>query len=173
MATIQSQVPTLGHSELSEKQESLSDTKSGLDEEKQPFEREDRINIDVIGDVFADGPRLIDLGEDGKEKPICKHTLTRTVCIDCWRGTHISIYCSATDEDYALRLMSLEDDPSLRIFTLRCFLRISHRITPILIRRFQTMFLIRRPFMLRRCPWANLRELLALSGYKTVSDRIR
>ncbi|KAG6860897.1 hypothetical protein C0995_006336 [Termitomyces sp. Mi166 len=48
-----------------------------------------------IGDVFAEGPRLIDLGEDGKERPI------------------------ETDADYSLRLISLEDDPTLPIFTFR------------------------------------------------------
>ncbi|RDB30180.1 Oligopeptide transporter 3 [Hypsizygus marmoreus] len=48
-----------------------------------------------IGEVFAEGPRLIDLGEDGKERPI------------------------ETDADYSLRLLSLEDDPSLPIFTFR------------------------------------------------------
>jgi OPT family small oligopeptide transporter len=53
------------------------------------------INISEIGDVFADGPRAIDLGEDGKERPI------------------------ETDADYALRLLSLEDDPELPIFTFR------------------------------------------------------
>lgn len=73
MATSQVSAPSLGRNELSEKQESLSDTKSGLDEEKQPFERKDHVEIDDIGDVFAEGPRLIDLGEDGKEKPISKH----------------------------------------------------------------------------------------------------
>lgn len=53
------------------------------------------LDISEIGDVYADGPRLIDLGEDGKERPI------------------------QTDSDYALRLLSLEDDPTLPIFTFR------------------------------------------------------
>lgn len=58
------------------------------------------IDVNVVGDVF-DGPRLIDLDEEGKERPI------------------------DNAEDYALRLMSLEDDPSLRIFTFRmCFLSV-------------------------------------------------
>ncbi|KAM6503844.1 OPT oligopeptide transporter [Amanita muscaria] len=46
-------------------------------------------------EVYADGPRLIDLGADGKERPI------------------------ETDTDYALRLISLEDDPTLPIWTFR------------------------------------------------------
>ncbi|KAK0433031.1 OPT oligopeptide transporter [Armillaria borealis] len=53
------------------------------------------LDISEIGDVYADGPRLIDLGADGKERPI------------------------QTDSDYALRLLSLEDDPTLPIFTFR------------------------------------------------------
>ncbi|KAF8877581.1 OPT oligopeptide transporter protein-domain-containing protein [Gymnopilus junonius] len=48
-----------------------------------------------IGEVFTDGPRLIDLGDDGKERPI------------------------ATDLDYSLRLLSLDDDPTLPIWTFR------------------------------------------------------
>ncbi|KAF5368291.1 hypothetical protein D9757_010530 [Collybiopsis confluens] len=52
------------------------------------------IDTDDIGQVF-DSPRLIDLGEDGKERPI------------------------ETSSDYAVRLVSLDDDPTLRIFTLR------------------------------------------------------
>jgi hypothetical protein len=47
-----------------------------------------------VGDV-ADDVRAIDLGADGKERPI------------------------ETAEDYALRLLSLEDDPSLQVFTFR------------------------------------------------------
>lgn len=53
------------------------------------------IDVREIGDVFADGPRAIDLGEDGKERPI------------------------ETDADYALRLLSLEDDETLPIYTFR------------------------------------------------------
>lgn len=50
---------------------------------------------DEIGEVFTEGPRLIDLGVDGKERPI------------------------DTDADYSMRLVSLEDDPTLPIFTFR------------------------------------------------------
>ncbi|THG93602.1 hypothetical protein EW026_g7677 [Hermanssonia centrifuga] len=49
---------------------------------------------DQVGDVY-DNVRAIDLGADGKERPI------------------------ETDADYAVRLISLEDEPSLPIFTFR------------------------------------------------------
>jgi len=68
---------------------SFIDEKSGYVDEKDALDDSD------VGDVFAEGPRLIDLGEDGKERPI------------------------ETDSDYALRLISLEDDPTLPIFTFR------------------------------------------------------
>ncbi|KAL0057823.1 hypothetical protein AAF712_015523 [Marasmius tenuissimus] len=48
-----------------------------------------------VEEVYAEGPRLIDLGEDGKERPI------------------------ESDADYSIRLISLEDDPNLPIFTFR------------------------------------------------------
>lgn len=42
---------------------------------------------DIIGEVFTEGPRLIDLGVDGKERPIGKsllsldsHSVSRHVC---------------------------------------------------------------------------------------------
>ncbi|KAH9478936.1 Oligopeptide transporter 3 [Psilocybe cubensis] len=54
-----------------------------------------KIDSMSIGEVFSDGPRLIDLGEDGKERPI------------------------ETDADYSMRLISLDDDPSLPIWTFR------------------------------------------------------
>ncbi|KAG6907869.1 hypothetical protein DXG01_007083 [Tephrocybe rancida] len=68
---------------------SFVDEKNGYVDEKIAVASSD------IGDVFAEGPRLIDLGEDGKERPI------------------------ETDADYSLRLISLEDDPTLPIFTFR------------------------------------------------------
>ncbi|KAI0089664.1 OPT oligopeptide transporter [Irpex rosettiformis] len=49
---------------------------------------------DHVGEVFDD-VRAIDLGQDGRERPI------------------------ETDMDYAVRLISLEDDPDLPIFTFR------------------------------------------------------
>ncbi|KAF9557282.1 OPT oligopeptide transporter [Agrocybe pediades] len=55
----------------------------------------DSTDTSNVGDVFAEGPRLIDLGEDGKERPI------------------------DTDVDYATRLISLDDDTTLPIWTFR------------------------------------------------------
>ncbi|KAK0448905.1 OPT oligopeptide transporter [Desarmillaria tabescens] len=94
-------VPTL----RTEKEASLNEKKSGdsvkvvssIDDERGPLDEKQLSSLDIseIGDVYADGPRLIDLGADGKERPI------------------------ETDSDYALRLLSLEDDPTLPIFTFR------------------------------------------------------
>ncbi|KAF7307754.1 OPT oligopeptide transporter [Mycena kentingensis (nom. inval.)] len=67
------------------------------EKEKGEFTNE-KVNVDdaeEVGEVFADGPRLIDLGDDGKERPI------------------------ETDFDYATRLVSLDDDPTIRWFTFR------------------------------------------------------
>ncbi|KAJ7899268.1 OPT oligopeptide transporter [Mycena olivaceomarginata] len=55
----------------------------------------DLANAEEVGEVFADGPRLIDLGDDGRERPI------------------------ETAIDYATRLISLDDDPTLRVHTFR------------------------------------------------------
>jgi hypothetical protein len=66
---------------------------------------------DEIGEVFTDGPRLIDLGVDGKERPIGKSLSTiqgRYLCSN-----------AETDADYSNRLVSLEDDPTLPVFTFR------------------------------------------------------
>ncbi|KAF7351814.1 OPT oligopeptide transporter [Mycena venus] len=72
-------------------QGSFADEKGSI-----PFaEKVDLDNVEEVGEVFADGPRLIDLGEDGHERPI------------------------ETDADYATRLISLDDDPTLRVFTFR------------------------------------------------------
>ncbi|KAE9396396.1 OPT oligopeptide transporter [Gymnopus androsaceus JB14] len=89
-------VPTLQDS----KQPSFDEKTNSFVDEK--VEKHDQIetaggilvDTDNIGEVF-DSPRLIDLGEDGKERPI------------------------TTSSDYAVRLVSLEDDPTLRIFTFR------------------------------------------------------
>ncbi|KAG7090421.1 hypothetical protein E1B28_009540 [Marasmius oreades] len=54
------------------------------------------LGIDTeVEEVYTEGPRLIDLGENGKERPI------------------------DSDSDYALRLVSLDDDPTLPIYTFR------------------------------------------------------
>ncbi|KAJ3887170.1 OPT oligopeptide transporter [Lentinula edodes] len=81
------------------KEPSIDDKNSFSDEKHERHEQVEAvggvlIDTDDIGDVF-DSPRLIDLGEDGKERPI------------------------QTSADYAVRLVSLEDDPKVRIFTFR------------------------------------------------------
>ena len=44
---------------------------SGSMSEKEDMEVQvSELNAADIGDVFTEGPRLIDLGEDGKERPI-------------------------------------------------------------------------------------------------------
>lgn len=68
---------------------------------------------DQVGDVFAEA-RLIDLGEDGKERPIGK-----SLSILDARQEHMHQCHADTDVDYAMRLVSLEDDPTLPIYTFR------------------------------------------------------
>jgi len=47
------------------------DTAYGVDEKgSYADEKVDSVDTSDVGDVFADGPRLIDLGDDGKERPI-------------------------------------------------------------------------------------------------------
>ncbi|KAF9481085.1 peptide transporter MTD1 [Pholiota conissans] len=75
-----------------EKAESYSDENAG-DKENGSI----KIASDLQGDVYDD-IRAIDMGEDGKERPI------------------------ETDIDVATRLISLEDDPSLPAFTFRMWL---------------------------------------------------
>ncbi|KAJ7168044.1 OPT oligopeptide transporter [Mycena filopes] len=91
------EAPTLGFQD--ENAKSLKRTSSSLADEKGGGLSEkgavDLSNADEVGEVFTDGPRLIDLGEDGHERPII------------------------TDADYATRLISLDDDPTLRVFTFR------------------------------------------------------
>ncbi|KAJ7574141.1 OPT oligopeptide transporter [Mycena floridula] len=94
MCSIYHTVPTLDKEDIQEKASKHSSfTDEKLSEEK-PDGAIDINDVDV-GDVFAQGPRLIDLGEDGKERPI------------------------DTDFDYATRLISLDDDPTLPIYTFR------------------------------------------------------
>ncbi|KAJ7764119.1 OPT oligopeptide transporter [Mycena maculata] len=74
-------------------------SQGSFSDEKDPQIGE-KVNLDdpeEVGEVFADGPRLIDLGTDGHERPI------------------------ETDSDYATRLISLDDDPTLRVYTFRMF----------------------------------------------------
>ncbi len=65
---------------------------------------------DDVGDVY-DNVRAIDLGADGRERPIG----TQSACYNVYSAHH----ATETDADYAIRLISLEDDPTLPIFTLR------------------------------------------------------
>ena len=55
------------------------DTSSSYDEKTPAAEKvnidEDDLDVAVIGDVYADGPRIIDLGENGKERPIGTESL--------------------------------------------------------------------------------------------------
>lgn len=78
MATTIDTVPTLNaavpHSPTydekhSEKASSGSDKGSFIDE-KGAVKPARITDADEIGDVFAEGPRAIDLGADGKERPI-------------------------------------------------------------------------------------------------------
>jgi len=90
MAATVDSVPGLPSDEKRASQTSFADEKGAFTPEK--------VNLDdaeEVGDVFADGPRLIDLGEDGKERPI------------------------ESDMDYATRLVSLDDDPTMRWLTFR------------------------------------------------------
>jgi len=48
-----------------------------------------------------------------------KRDLSVRCFLCCCIATIADYHLTETDEDYALRLMSLEDDPSLRIFTFR------------------------------------------------------
>ncbi|KAF9255108.1 OPT oligopeptide transporter [Marasmius fiardii PR-910] len=85
------------HPSYDEKNDMPSPTGSTVDTEKVLTLGDDVIiGLDTdVEEVFTEGPRLIDLGENGKERPI------------------------DTDADYALRLVSLEDDPTLPIYTFR------------------------------------------------------
>lgn len=80
------------------KVEGVAVTTSSLDEKGSLKEKggfsPDEFDVAVVGDVYED-VRAIDLGENGKERPI------------------------ETDVDWSLRLISLEDDPSQPVWTFR------------------------------------------------------
>lgn len=88
------------------------------DEKVKEKEPEAKESVEVVselpGDVYEDS-RAIDLGADGKERPIGRST---TVKSDLQKKV-ILTFCSETDMDVATRLISLEDDPSLPAFTFR------------------------------------------------------
>ena len=70
--------------------------------------------MDNVGDVY-DNVRAIDLGADGKERPIGEFAIRCAWFLELRSTTVTSI-------DYAVRLISLEDDPSLPIWTFRMWL---------------------------------------------------
>ena len=88
------------------------------DEKVKEKETERKESVEVTselpGDVYED-IRAIDLGADGKERPIGRST---TVKSDPQRRFILTFYAE-TDIDVATRLISLEDDPSLPAFTFR------------------------------------------------------
>lgn len=76
---------------------------NSFDDEKSPpqYDKLEVVELDStdVGDVFAEGPRLLDLGGDGTERPIGEHfpfcheeRLDLTAIVE-------------TDEDYATRLI--------------------------------------------------------------------
>ena len=83
--------------------------------EKEPEAKESvELASEPPGDVYEDS-RAIDLGVDGKERPIGRST---TVKSNPQRKIILTFYAE-TDIDIATRLISLEDDPSLPAFTFR------------------------------------------------------
>ncbi|KAK0208764.1 OPT oligopeptide transporter [Desarmillaria ectypa] len=75
---------------------SSEDEKAFKDEKRFENETNGKVSVKFtdIGGVFEDG-RAIDMGEDGKERPI------------------------VSAEDWSLRLISLDDDPTLPVWTFR------------------------------------------------------
>ncbi|KAH8835585.1 OPT oligopeptide transporter [Flagelloscypha sp. PMI_526] len=108
MATITETLPAVAHEPAAVSEKSVDEKGSSSDEKRSLKDLEDKVDftdvrhlnenvlaVDMhIGDVFED-KRAIDLGADGKERPI------------------------TTSEDYALRLLSIEDDVTLPVFTFR------------------------------------------------------
>ena len=84
--------------------------------EKEPEANESvEVSSDLPGDVYEDS-RAIDLGADGKERPIGRSTAVNS---DLQRINHSYLLRAETDIDVVTRLISLEDDPSLPVFTFR------------------------------------------------------
>ncbi|KAF9552218.1 peptide transporter MTD1 [Agrocybe pediades] len=86
-------VPSLPELPARERKDSFADEKGSFDKEKGTNGSVD-VATSLPGDVYDD-VRAIDLGEDGKERPI------------------------ETDIDVATRLISLDDDPTQPVFTFR------------------------------------------------------
>ena len=74
-----------------------------------------KVTSEFPGDVYEDS-RAVDLNVDGKEKPIGRSTIT--VKSDLQRKIVFTFYAE-TDIDVATRLVSLEDDPLLPVYTFR------------------------------------------------------
>jgi hypothetical protein len=86
----------------------VKDEKHGTDERCLPAFN--------VGDGFESDPELVDMVEDGKERPIRLCSLRSTFF---FKIQHLIMSISGTDADYAIRLISLEDDPTLPIWTFR------------------------------------------------------
>ena len=83
--------------------------------EKEPEAKESiEVSSELPGDVYEDS-RAIDLGVDGKERPIGRSTTVKFYP----QMRIILTFYAETDIDVATRLISLEDDPSLPAFTFR------------------------------------------------------
>lgn len=105
-----------------EKHDSSTDSSSlnGKSLNEEPIKEKDDggythqpINTEDLGDVYED-VRAIDLDASGKEKPISMYPLHSPFIIN-----QVADCRPETGEDYAVRLMSLEDDPTLPMWTLR------------------------------------------------------
>jgi hypothetical protein len=58
-----------------------------FDEKEESIEKTTALDSTEIGEVFADGPRLIDLGEDGRERPIGElYRIRRLIELMCCRN---------------------------------------------------------------------------------------
>ena len=100
------------------KVENVPPTPGSFDEkeslkEKDGFPTVDDFDVAVVGDVYED-VRAIDLGENGKERPIG----TRYLIPQLFRSI-LTYSIAETDADWSLRLISLEDDPTQPVWTFR------------------------------------------------------
>ncbi len=96
-----------------------SDNEKASFKDEKSFEKgaDDKVSVlrvTDIGGVFEDG-RAIDLGEDGKERPIGSYFRRLYLIFSC---PDACIYIVSA-EDWSLRLISLDDDPTLPVWTFR------------------------------------------------------
>lgn len=89
---------------------------SFIDEKIKEKEASESVEVasEPPGDVYEDS-RAIDLDADGKERPIGRSTTLKPPLAE----NIILTLFAVTDMDVATRLISLEDDPSLPVFTFR------------------------------------------------------